>query len=463
MGVRITCLGLLWLAGLGAPATSIVAAQDRMNSQDPGRLASGPPASASAEADPRRESAALPTRCFFDDFSGALLDHGNWEVALGAALTQDVDDQGQLTAAVRLGVGGQGISGGPELRSVAIALDAVSKAELFYTVQHRRVEAGERLVVEYLSKEGQWVVTERVVADGRDSVGFSRHLRRLPSDALHAAFRIRFRPNPDDEDDIWYLGEVAVRGGHPMPTLTVRLRPARSGRVELVAIGDSECLDGTTPFVRTLPGGTHVYLTAPPVVDGRVFSQWLLDGEPVADRQRVLALELEEPVEALAHYRPWVGGRSEASVAIVSVPRPGVLIAMGTDPQELYTQVVADTEHSCLTGEWLVLLAPARTERLVFTGWVVNGEALSGGQNLLEHRVAGDDVLLAEYVLLGDLNGDERLDKFDVDEFVTALIDPDGYAQRYPDLDPLQRGDINGDGVFDAIDVEGFVDLLLGD
>jgi hypothetical protein len=402
-------------------------------------------------------------RCFFDDFSGALLDHGNWEVALGAELAQDVTDQGQLTAAVRLGVDGQGVGDRPELRSVAIALDAFTKAELSYTVQHRGVEAGERLVVEYFSKEGEWVVTERVVADGRDSVGFSRHLRRLPPDALHAAFRIRFRPNPDDEDDDWYLGEVSVRGGHPTPTLTVRLRPARSARVELVAIGDSESLDGTTPFVRTLPGGTQVYLTAPPVVDGRVFSQWLVDGEPVADRQRVLALELEEPVEALAHYRPWVGGRSEASVAIVSVPRPGVLVAMGTDPQELYTQVVADTEYSCLTGEWLVLLAPARTERLIFTGWVVNGQALLGGQNLLEHRVTGDDVLLAEYVLLGDLNGDERLDKFDVDEFVTALIDPDGYAQRYPDLDPLQRGDINGDGVFDAIDVEGFVDLLLGD
>ena len=123
----------------------------------------------------------------------------------------------------------------------------------------------------------------------------------------------------------------------------------------------------------------------------------------------------------------------------------------------------AATEYPSLTGEWLTLLAPLRTERMVFVGWVINGESVPDGDNLLEHRVGGDDVLLAEYVLLGDVNGDDLLDKYDVDLFVAALVDPLGYAAAYPELDRIQRCDINGDGVIDALDLEGFVDLLLRD
>jgi hypothetical protein len=72
-------------------------------------------------------------------------------------------------------------------------------------------------------------------------------------------------------------------------------------------------------------------------------------------------------------------------------------------------------------------------------------------------------VLLAQYVLLGDVNGDDLLDKYDVDLFVAALVDPVGYAAAYPELDRIQRCDINGDGVVDALDLESFVDLLLHD
>jgi hypothetical protein len=140
-----------------------------------------------------------------------------------------------------------------------------------------------------------------------------------------------------------------------------------------------------------------------------------------------------------------------------------VSIALGLEPEPLFTKLRSETEYPCLTGEWLTLLAPLRTERMVFVGWVVNGERLPSGDNLLEHRVTADDILLAEYVRLGDVNGDDLLDKYDVDLFLAALIDPAGYAEVYPDLDPLQRGDVNGDGVFDELDIEGFVDLLLND
>lgn len=405
-----------------------------------------------------------PTTCyFFDNFSGASLERRNWETAAGAALTRELLDRGQSVAAVRLGVDEGGAARQPELRSAAVELAGVPGAELSYTVQHHGVEAGERLAIEYLSADGRWHTIERVVAARHDSVGFSRHLRVLPEDALHAAFRVRFRPDVDDGNDAWYLGEVAVVGYEPLHTLGVRVRPARQARVEVVPVAALERLDGTAPFTRLFAVGTQVYLVAPPAVDGWVFSHWAVDGALQVDRQRMLVLEISGETQAVAHYQPWVPGRSEASVAIVSLPEPGVPIRLGPEPERLYTDVAAEIEFSCLTGEWLALLAPPRTERLVFAGWVVNGQALQSGENLLEYRVTGDDVLLAEYVLLGDMNGDGALDKFDVDEFLVALINPEVYAERHPDLNRVRRGDINGDGSFDRRDVEDFVDLLLSD
>ncbi len=480
MSVRSICAGYLPLIGLCALGTVGLAAQEEtdqrrgatpptaegrvgqeaVGDRDTLQPTSGPTLD---ELHLRGEARERLTRYFFDGFSSGSLERRNWEIAVAVTPIRDLLDRGRPAAAVRLGADEHAPDRPPELRSVVIGLAGVPGAELSYTVQHRGVEAGERLAVEYLSAQGQWQTIERVVADGRDSVGFSRHIRVLPEDALHAAFCFRFRATTDNGDDAWYLGDVSLVGHERLPTLTVRVRPALPARVEVVLVGDSERLDGTAPFARFLPPGTRVHLVAPPTVDGRVFSHWSVDGVPDADRQRVLTLEASAAIEVVAHYRPWVAGRSEASVAIVSMPEPGVPIALGPDPERLYAHVSAETEYRCLTGEWLTLLAPARTERLVFAGWVINGQALAGDDNLLEHPVTGDDVLLAEYVLLGDMNGDGQLDKFDVDVFVAALIDPSGYALQYPDLDRVRRGDINGDGVFDALDVEGFVGLLLND
>ena len=64
-------------------------------------------------------------------------------------------------------------------------------------------------------------------------------------------------------------------------------------------------------------------------------------------------------------------------------------------------------------------------------------------------------------VILGDLNCDGVVNAFDIDPFVLALTDPDGYAAAFPDCD-ITRADINGDGVIDAFDIDPFVDLLTG-
>jgi hypothetical protein len=61
----------------------------------------------------------------------------------------------------------------------------------------------------------------------------------------------------------------------------------------------------------------------------------------------------------------------------------------------------------------------------------------------------------------GDVNCDGALDAFDIEPFITALVDPAGYATQYPDCQ-LDLADINGDGAVDAFDVEPFIALLVG-
>ena len=462
---RIIFVALVFLAGIGVSGLPPVAAQDEPEREGASRAADfGVAAQSTLGGEPRRIAADQSSaRYFFDDFSNAALDRRNWESAIGVTPTRDLPDVGDPIGAVRLAWDPQAAGRLPRLCSVPVSLAGVPGAELACTVQHRGVEVGERLTVEYLAADGRWSTVERIVADGRDSVGFSRVVRVLPVEALHEEFRVRFRAGVDDEDDAWYLGEVSVAGYDPLQTLTVRLHPPRDAHVELVLAGRSDGQDFSVPSTRRFPVGARVHLVPPPTVDEWVFSHWSVEGGGSRQRQRVLTLEMTEEIEAVAHYRPWVSGRNEVSVAIVSAPLAGVRIALGTEPELLFTHVQAATEYPSLTGEWLTLLAPLRTERMVFVGWVVNGENVPGGDNLLEHRVAGDDVLLAEYVLLGDVNGDDLLDKYDVDLFVAALVDPLGYAEAYPELDRIQRCDVNGDGVVDALDLEGFVDLLLRD
>ena len=60
----------------------------------------------------------------------------------------------------------------------------------------------------------------------------------------------------------------------------------------------------------------------------------------------------------------------------------------------------------------------------------------------------------------GDLNCDGLIDFFDIDPFVTALLDESGYAAVFPGCDAA-LADMNADGVVDFFDIDPFVATLL--
>jgi hypothetical protein len=59
----------------------------------------------------------------------------------------------------------------------------------------------------------------------------------------------------------------------------------------------------------------------------------------------------------------------------------------------------------------------------------------------------------------GDATCDGRVDFFDIDPFLLALLDPAGYAEAYPDCD-VRNADTSDDGKVDFADIDPFVAAL---
>lgn len=405
------------------------------------------------------ELKADPVRVFFlDDFHDEAFRQRGWECGPGVVHTSAVPENRFEEDALRFSWNGGDDGGFVGLQSCVIDLAALPGVEISYTYQRRGVEIGEQFLVEFQTARGRWMRLDTVRSDGRDTAYYTRRTRLLPTAALHANFRLRFVARINDPDDAWYLGEVRVGEYEPLRTLTVHLEPAGAGEVGVVLRGRYDALQLGAPFMRRFPTGSRIVLIAPPTAGDDLFSHWSIGGRTL--NRRILEIEMTDHFDVCAHYRPWTSQRGGTTVALTSRPLSEVRIRLSHDPGQWLMEIPTDTEISALTGEWLLLLAPARTARLAFECWIVNGERMRDGETLLEHRIQGMDVLTAEYALLGDMNGDDRLDKFDVDLFIAALIDSEGYHRAYPHLDRTQRCDINGDGVCDSLDLEAFVTLL---
>ena len=102
-----------------------------------------------------------------------------------------------------------------EIRSNFILMGGLSDVVFSYYTQHRGVESGESLVVEYAKSNGDWVAINTVVSNGTTQGSFDYHSHVLPAEAYHDEFRIRFRTVGNDSGDDWYIDDISVGGGTP--------------------------------------------------------------------------------------------------------------------------------------------------------------------------------------------------------------------------------------------------------
>ncbi|MEM8738535.1 MAG: endonuclease/exonuclease/phosphatase family protein [Planctomycetota bacterium] len=69
-------------------------------------------------------------------------------------------------------------------------------------------------------------------------------------------------------------------------------------------------------------------------------------------------------------------------------------------------------------------------------------------------------LIQAPPALIGDMNGDQRVDNADINALTLSLTDAAAYAARFPGLDPDVLGDFTGDGRLTNADLNGFIRLL---
>lgn len=84
-------------------------------------------------------------------------------------------------------------------------------------------------------------------------------------------------------------------------------------------------------------------------------------------------------------------------------------------------------------------------------------------QNNIEIPIVINGTINASGVVpleLGDANGDGVVNNDDINAFILALLQPQVYADTYPDIDPNVVLDFSGDNVFDNNDINGFLTAL---
>ncbi|MFO0981662.1 MAG: M12 family metallo-peptidase [Planctomycetota bacterium] len=147
---------------------------------------------------------------FFDDVPGTTLDPSKWTYNYNASVSSNGSNEPSPPWVIQLNASGAGANRDDDLRTNEIRLGSVAQAKLTFFSEHRNVEAGEQLVVEYWSSGLLWKELMRLTSDGINQDDFVFQSQFLPADAYHDGLRLRFRPEVDQIDDAWYLDDIAL-------------------------------------------------------------------------------------------------------------------------------------------------------------------------------------------------------------------------------------------------------------
>ncbi len=149
---------------------------------------------------------------FFDDFE--ILDTDQWIWNDGTFVTSTGENEPSGIRSLNLD-GSAGQYEKDEIRSNFIDLSDIDEAEVSYWTEHRGVENGELLIVEYWSNSESWEEIETHVSDGNDQDNFVFHSHDLPFAATHDKFRLRFRSDVNSSNDDWFVDDVTIQAVPP--------------------------------------------------------------------------------------------------------------------------------------------------------------------------------------------------------------------------------------------------------
>ncbi|MFO0872365.1 MAG: M12 family metallo-peptidase [Phycisphaerales bacterium] len=148
---------------------------------------------------------------FVDTFASATISTAKWVYSNGAAVSSAATNEPSAPNSLNLDATGSGLYEDDEIRSNFILLGGVGQDVIFsYYTQHKGVESGEKLIVEYLNSNLDWTAINTIVSNGVDETNFQFWSHTLPVNAKHDQFRIRFRTDVNETNDDWYIDDVKV-------------------------------------------------------------------------------------------------------------------------------------------------------------------------------------------------------------------------------------------------------------
>lgn len=137
---------------------------------------------------------------FWEDFSSGTI--GNlWREPVG---TPEVNNAAGSMAL--------NLNGTDSIRTVGLRTGFLLSGvgEISFDVQHRGVEAGKTLAVQYSDIIGTWQPLTTVTSNGTDTTEFRRVRVGMPLLAKHDGMKVRFVSQGADTTDNWYIDDVRV-------------------------------------------------------------------------------------------------------------------------------------------------------------------------------------------------------------------------------------------------------------
>ena len=304
------------------------------------------------------------------------------------------------------------------IESIAMrgAILAGKATEISFWTQHRGVESGESLTIEYNDLISGWVVLDTIESDGSNQDQFTRQNYLLPLLGMHDDLKLRFSADGSDTSDDWYIDDVLVQ------PFTHNELPWQDGFEDGITLTlDWESSDAVaTDQASNTPEGTMSALL--------VHSQSMTSADvdvisppgAVWVRYRIQHQGVEAGELLLVEYKDFTGswkfldsiishGSSQSGFELIQLGLP--LLAYGGNTAIRFTAQGDESNDA----------------------WYIDDVAIS------------TDFVEDEPDCPADLTGDGQLNFFDVSAFLTAFNAQDPIA------------DFNSDGSFNFFDVSAFL------
>ena len=163
------------------------------------------------------DSLDLPFSDSFESISSLVWPHNKGGFSSTNA-TAEVDG----TRALNLDSVDNGLYSDDEIRSQNFNASGFSPMYVSFYTQHKGVEAGKSLRVEYVNSSSNWILLDEIVSNGNSQTEFVFHEYEMPADAQTVRFRLRFITNGSTTNDDWYIDMLTIddtpENGTPCPS-----------------------------------------------------------------------------------------------------------------------------------------------------------------------------------------------------------------------------------------------------